>query len=100
MPADRQPPTAGSSVGIWWGVGIGLALGIPAGVALKAEGYPTDELYRWWRVLGVAYVVILAVALGAARRARRLAGGIVIGATLGVAITPCLVIVDILVHSE
>lgn len=86
--------------GIWWGLVVGLILGVPAGVARKAAAYPSDELYAWWALLGVAYVLVLVAAALLAVRRVRLAGGLAIGATLAMALAPFLVVVDIVAHSE
>lgn len=86
--------------GLWWGLVVGLVLGVPAGAALKAAGYPTDELYAWWALLGVAYVVVLVAAALLAVRRVRLAGGLALGATLAIALAPFLVVVDIVADSQ
>ena len=84
--------------GLSWGLVAGLILGFPTGVALKAAGYPNDELYLWLAVLGAAYIVVLVAALLIALRRRALAGGLAIGSTI--AIAPILVVLDIGRHSE
>lgn len=86
--------------GLWWGLVVGLILGVPAGAALKAAGYPSDELYAWWALLGIAYVLLLGAAALLAVRRVRLAGGLAIGATLAMAPAAFLVVVDIVAHSE
>lgn len=99
MTVDERDP-ADFNRGVSWGAGIGLILGFPAGAALKVAGYPSDELYAWWAMLGVAYVVILvAAALLTARRVC-LAGGLALGATLAMALAPFLVVVDIVADSQ
>lgn len=85
--------------GLWWGLGVGLILGVPAGVALKAAGYPSDELYAWWALLGIAYVLVLVAAALLAVRRVRLAGGLAIGTTLAMALALFLVVADIVAHS-
>lgn len=86
--------------GLWWGLGVGLILGVPAGAALKAFGYPTDELYAWWALLGVAYVLVLVASVLLAVRRVRLGGGLAIGATFAMALAPFLVVVDIVADSQ
>jgi hypothetical protein len=98
MTAD-DPGRAEFRRGLWWGLGVGLLVGVPAGVALKAAGYPSDELYAWWTSLGVAYVLVLIAAALLAVRRVRLAGGLAIGATVAMAFAPFLVVADIVSHS-
>lgn len=86
--------------GFWWGLVVGLVLGVPAGAALKAAGYPSDELYAWWALLGVAYALVLVAAALLAVQRVRLAGGLAIGATFAMALTPFLVVVDIVASSQ
>lgn len=86
--------------GLTWGGVTGLVLGLPAGVALKATGYPTDELYLWWAVLGAAAVVVTVVAVFlVVRRRVALAGGLAVGAMIAMGIAPLLVLADIVGHS-
>jgi hypothetical protein len=85
--------------GLWWGLGVGLILGVPAGVALKAADYPSDELYAWWASLEIAYILILVAAALLAVRRVRFAGGLAIGTTLVMALAPFLVVADIVTHS-
>jgi hypothetical protein len=94
-----EPGRAEFRRGLWWGLGTGLILGVPAGVALKVAGYPSDELYAWWTLLGVAYVLVLVAAALLAVRRVRLAGGLAIGATVAMALVPFLVVADIVAHS-
>jgi|GEM_PF-6478543 len=99
MTAVRESPTSGLAVGILWGTGIGLVLGLPTGVALRTAGYPSDKLYVWWLAMGAAYLLTLTVAVVLAQRHIRFAVGLM-GATLGSAVAPALVILEILMNSE
>lgn len=86
--------------GLRWGLLAGLVLGVPAGTALKATDYPSDELYLWWAVLGAAYVGVILVVVALVLRGRRaLAGGLAVGATVGMGVVPLLVVVDIVTRS-
>lgn len=81
------------------GLAAGLLTGIPAAVALKAAGYPSDELYMWWVMVGAAYVLLLAAAAVTARRRFHLGAGLAAGATSVIALAPLLVVLDIVAHS-
>ena len=85
--------------GLWWGLAVGLVLGVPAAAVLKATGYPSDGLYAWWGSLGVAYALVLAAAALLAVRRFRLAGGLAVGATAAMVLAPVLVVADIVAHS-
>jgi hypothetical protein len=41
--------------GMVWGLTVGLLLSVPAGVALKATGSDSDQLYAWLALLSVAW---------------------------------------------
>ncbi len=82
-----------------WGLVVGLVLGLPAGAALKVAGYPNDGLYPWLAVLGVAFGATVIAALLMAVRRRALAGGLVVGATVSLALAPVLVVLDIVSRS-
>lgn len=94
---------AGSSSGIWpraaLGLGLGLLVGMPIGIALRAANYPSDWLYTWWWATGIACLGVLIVAAVVATRSTRMAMGLVLGVA-GVLVAPALVVMDILVHSE
>lgn len=92
---DEEHGRAELRKGLWWGAVVGLVLGAPASAALKAAGYPSDELYAWLAVLGGAYVLVLVAAALLARRRIRFAGGLAVGAAVAMAIAPLLVVVDI-----
>ena len=85
--------------GLWWGLVAGMILGVPAGVALKAADYPSDELYAWWTLLGIAYVLVLVAAALLAVRRVRLGGGLAVGATVAMGLAPLLVVADVVAHS-
>lgn len=97
---DHTPGRSDLRRGIVLGAALGLLAGFPAGAALKAAGYPSDELYAWWVFVGAAYMVVLAVAAATATRRRCLALGLVTGTTSTIALTPLVVVLDILVHTE
>ena len=85
--------------GLQWGLAVGLVLGLPGAAVLKATGYPSDGLYAWWALLGVAYALVLVAAALLAVRRIRLAGGLAAGATAAMALAPVLVVADIVAHS-
>jgi hypothetical protein len=77
----------------------GLVLGVPAGAALKVAGYPSDELYAWWIMLGAVLTGMLVVSAVVAVRHLALAGGLAIGTTAGIALAPLVVVIDIVTQS-
>ena len=85
--------------GLWWGLVAGLILAVPAGVALKVAGYPSDELHARWTLLGTAYVLVLVAAALLAVRRVRLGGGLAVGATVAMGLAPLLVVADVVAHS-
>ena len=97
---DRAPDRSDFHRGFWLGLALGIPAGFPAGGALKAAGYPSDELYAWWLLVGVAYAVVLIAATAIALRRGHLAFGLVVGMTSTIALAMFLVFADILVHSE
>jgi hypothetical protein len=78
---------------------LGLVLGVPAGAALKVAGYPSDELYAWWILLGAVLAGMLVVSAMIAVRQVALAGGLAIGTTVGIALAPLVVVIDIVTQS-
>jgi hypothetical protein len=85
---------------IWWGVGVGLLLGVPAGIMLKVADYPSDALAAWWTFLVVTYVGLLVAAAVLATRRFLQAAGLVTGLTLSIGLAPLAVVVDIVTNSQ
>lgn len=82
------------------GLACGLLLGAPAAIVVKASDYDNDGLAVLLVVLGGAYVVVLGVAAALLLRGRRaLAVGLALGATMGFAVAPAFVLLDIAFHS-
>lgn len=75
---------------------LGLALGMPGALMVRAAGYPNGGLYVWLGVLAAVYAgaIVVAASLAASDRGA-MARGLVVGSTAGFLVAPMLVVLDI-----